>query len=207
MACERDASASAFSFQRRLVRSAVWGRQEGLPNSRGQFLQRAPRTSGLPGIRQRGRHVPLLQGRSPVYPAALRGHRLPGEWLGLCFVHCIVLSRSGTLSAITLVVALVTATGSTLIVECAQREACAMEHHECEHIARVAQSCCHASDASHQGGPAESRVQLTVDLSPHPAELAAGVFANISGTSLKTHTSPPSVPAPDLATRFAPLLI
>ena len=82
-----------------------------------------------------------------------------------------------------------------------------MDHHECEHSVRAAQFCCHASDASHQGGPAESRVQLTVDLSPHPAALAAGTFADISGTSLKTHGPPPSFSLTGLATRFAPLLI
>ena len=164
-------------------------------------------TTGPPGIRQRGRRGPPSQGRSPACPTDWRGLRLFGEWLGLCSVHCIVLSRSGTLAAIALIAALVTATGSTLIVECAQREACAMEHHECDRTAKITQCCCHASDASRHGGPVESRVQLTVDLSPHPAALAAGTFADISEASLKTHPSPPSVSRPDLATRFAPLLI
>jgi hypothetical protein len=112
------------------------------------------------------------------------------------------------LSAIVLIAAVVTTTGATLIAQGAQHEACATNHHECDDTARIAQCCCgHASDASNQGGPVESRVQLTVDLSPLPVALAAGTFADTSGTSFQVHTSPPSVSPPDLATRFAPLLI
>jgi hypothetical protein len=114
----------------------------------------------------------------------------------------------GKLAAIALIIAVVTATGSTLIAEGAQREACAMKHHECNNTARITPCCCgHASDASHQGGPVESRVQLTVDLSPLPVALAAGTFADPFGTSVRIDTSPPPVSLPDFATRFAPLLI
>ena len=145
-------------------------------------------------------------GRGPVYPMDLGGLRLPGLWRGLCSFPGIVLSRPWKLSAIALVVTLVAATSSTLIAFGAQHEVCAM-HHECDQAPRITQCCCgHATDAS-QGGPVESRVQLTVDLSPLPVSLTAGIFADTSGTGLQTHTSPPSVFPPDLATRFAPLLI
>ena len=129
-------------------------------------------------------------------------------WRGLCASIGMVLLRSGKLWAIAVMVAILAATSSTLIAECAQPEACPMQHHECDHTARITDCCCgHASDASHQGGPIESRVQLTVDLSTLPVALAVGAFADTSGTSLRFHASPPSISAPDFATRFAPLLI
>jgi hypothetical protein len=163
------------------------------------------RTFGLPGIRQR---TPQSHGHSPVYLTDLGLLRLLGVWHGLCSSPCIVLSRTGKLSAIALIVAVVTTTGSTLIAQGAQHEACATKHHECDPTPRIVQCCCgHASDASSQGGPVESRVQLTAHLSPLPVALAAGTFADTSGMSLQVHTSPPSIYPPDLATRFAPLLI
>jgi len=109
------------------------------------------------------------------------------------------------LSAIALIAAVVTTMGASLIA--AQHEACATKHHACDDTARIAQCCCgHASDASDQSGPVESRVQLTADPSPLPIALTAGTFAD-AGTSLQVHTSPPSVCPPDLPTRFATLLI
>jgi len=112
------------------------------------------------------------------------------------------------LSAIALIAAVVTTMGANLIARGAQHEACATKHHECDDTAKIAQCCCgHASDASDQSGPVESRVELTVDRSPLPIALTAGTFADASGTSLQVHTSPPSVSPPDLPTRFATLLI
>jgi hypothetical protein len=121
----------------------------------------------------------------------------------------MVLSRLGKLSAIVLIAAVVTATGSTAIALGAQHEACAAKHHTCPlHTAMIAPCCCgHASDASNQGGPVESRVRLTVDLSPIPVALAVWTVADTSGTNLQFHASPPSVSPPELATRFAPLLV
>ena len=160
----------------------------------------------MPGIRQSSGGAPASPPRPPSPPVFFRLVR--ATWRGLCASIGIVLSRSRKLSAIALIVALLAATSSTLIAECAQPDACAMTHHECDHTARITECCCgHASDASHQGGPIESRVQLTVDLSPLPVALAAGTFADTSGTSFQVHTSPPSVSPPDFATRFAPLLI
>jgi hypothetical protein len=112
------------------------------------------------------------------------------------------------LSSLALVAAVVSTLGANLIAWGAQHEACATQHHECDDTARIAQCCCgHASDASNQGGPVESRVRLAVDLSPLPVALVAGTFADTSGTSLQVHTSPPSISPTGLATRFAPLLI
>jgi hypothetical protein len=124
-----------------------------------------------------------------------------GETLGM------VVSRSERLSALVLIVALVGATSSTLIAQAAQPDACVMTHHECDQTTKVTDCCCHASDATHQGGPIESRVQLAVDLSPHPVALARGTFEDTARNSVQLHTPPPSVSPPDPASRFAPLLI
>ena len=163
----------------------------------------------MPGIRQRSWCVPPAHGRRPVQLMNFGCVRLVRvTWRGLCASIGMVLSRSEKLSAIALVVALVAATSATLIAECAQPEACPMQHHECDQTVRITECCCgHASDASHQGGPIESRVQLTVDLSTLPLALAVRAFADTPGTSVRVHTAPPSVYPPDFATRFAPLLI
>jgi hypothetical protein len=118
----------------------------------------------------------------------------------------IPLSLSGKLSAIALIVAVVSATGSTLIAQSAR--ACGMKHPECHHTATIIPCCCdHASDAANQGGPVESRIRLTVHLSPLPTALAAGTFADTSETSIQIHTSPTPACPPGLATRFVPLLL
>jgi len=130
------------------------------------------------------------------------------EWHGLCYTICIVLSVHRKLSAIVLIAAVVSTLAANLIARGAEHEACATNHHECDDTARIAQCCCgHASDASNQGGPVESRVRLTVDFSPLPVALTAETFADASGASLQVHTFPPSISPTDLATRFAPLLI
>ena len=163
-------------------------------------------TFALPQIRQRyGRTSPF--GCPPsVNPAAFGCRRLVDAWRGLCSIACIV-SRSEKLSALALVVALVVATGSTLIAQVGQPGACVMTHHACDHFAKVTLSCCHAGDPSQQGEPTGFRVQLTVNLSSHPAEVPAEMSADSSVISLRIHTSPRSVCPPDFATRFAPLLI
>jgi len=109
------------------------------------------------------------------------------------------------LAVMALIVAVVAAAGSTLIAQSAR--ACAMVHHECQHTTTIT-PCCggHANDAANQGGPVESKIQLTVDLSALPLALT-GVFVDTSGTILRIHTSQPSAFPSDLATRFAPLLI
>lgn len=162
---------------------------------------------GLPGIRHRGRCMRKSQGRRSLYRAEVSRRRLVGAWRGFCSMTCIVLSRPGRLSALVLLVALITAASSTLIVQGAQPEACVMTHHECDQTARVTDCCCLAGDASHQGGPIESRVQLAVDLSPHPVGLLAGTFADTTRNSLQIQTLPPSVSPPDFTTRSAPLLV
>ena len=162
---------------------------------------------GLPGIRQTGRSSPQSKGSRPVYRTTGSRRRLIGVWLGLCSSPCIVQFRSRRSSAIALIVALVAAASSTLIAQATQPEACVMTHHECDHTARIADCCCLASDASHPAGPIESRVQVVVDLSPHPVALPTGTFADTSRTSLQIHISPPSVSPPDFTTRSAPLLI
>lgn len=162
----------------------------------------------VPGIRQFNCRLPLSHGHGPVHPTD--SGRIPlvrATWRGLCASIGMVLSRSGKLSAIALIVAVLAATSSTLIAECAQPEVCPMQHHECDRTAWITDCCGHARDASHQGGPIESRVQLTVDLSTLALALAVGAFADIPGTSVRVHTSPPSVYPSDFATRFAPLLI
>jgi len=173
--------------------------------SRGTLL-----TLGLaPGTRQRIRCLPLSRDRRFVHPTEFGCIRLVrARWRGLCASIGVVRSRSRNPSAIALIVAFVAATGSSLIAECAQPEACPMQHDECERTAKIIECCCgHASDASHQGGPIESPVQLTADRSTLPVALAVGAFTDISGTSLRFHSAPPSVSPPDFATRFAPLLI
>lgn len=111
-----------------------------------------------------------------------------------------------TLSAIALIVAVVTMSSSTLLAQGAQ--ACALKRHACHHAVRSA-ACCsdHANDAGNQVGPVESRIQLRVALSQLPPALAGGMFADSSRTGLRIRTTPPSVSPPDFTTRFAPLLI
>jgi hypothetical protein len=162
----------------------------------------------MPGIRQRSRCMPMSQRRRPVHPRNIGWVRLVrATWPGLCASTSIVLARSRKPSAIALILALAAAASSTLIAQISEPEACVMTHHECDDTAKIADCCCHASDATHQGGPIESRVQLAVDLSPHPVTLPAGTFAETSRTGQQIHTSPPPASPPDFATRFAPLLI
>ena len=116
-----------------------------------------------------------------------------------------MLSRSLHFAALALIFSLVVATGSTLIAQAAQPAPCVMAPHDCHQTTKVTPSCCHAGDGSQQG-PIESRVQLTVNLSHHPIELAAGTVARTSAR-LEFHTSSASISLPDLATRFAPLLV
>jgi hypothetical protein len=112
------------------------------------------------------------------------------------------------LSTLALIVALVSTLGANLVGWGTEHEVCATQHHECDDTARIAQCCCgHVSDASNLGGPVETRVRLTVDLSPLPVALPAGTFADATGTSLQIHTPPASRALPDFVTRFAPLLI
>lgn len=151
----------------------------------------ALRTLRLPGIRQ----------------SAAGARHLLGVWRSLCSSTSIVQSRSRRLSAIAMIAALVTAASSTLIAQATRPEACVMTHHECDHTARITDCCCLASDASHSGGPIESRVQLPVDLSTHPVALPAGTFADMSRSSLQIHVPPLSVSLQDFTTRSAPLLI
>ena len=167
------------------------------------------RSLGLPRIRKRLRHRPLSCRLSTPFPATLGGRRRSGMWRAPCSSTCIVLSRSGALSAIAiaLIVAILTATGSTLSAQGAQPEVCAMQHDVCHHTAKIAQCCCHASDATHQGGPIESRVQLTVDPSPYPVALSSVAFADTSEPNLQVLTALPSASRAGLATHFAPLLI
>ena len=133
--------------------------------------------------------------------------RLLGAWRGPCSSTCIVLSGLAKLRLVALIVALVTAAISPLIAECAQPDACPMQHHACDQTARIADCCCSYSNyASHPGGPVESRVQLAVSLPIPPASLGARGLADI-GTGLPFHTSPLSVLPPRVATRCAPLLI
>jgi hypothetical protein len=118
----------------------------------------------------------------------------------------IPLSLSRQLSAIVLIVAVVAAVGSPLIAESAHP--CEMTQHECHHTATIMPCCCdHASDTANQVGPVESKIQLTVDLSPLPIAQACGTIADTAGTNVQGHTSPPPACPPDLATRFAPLLV
>ena len=164
-------------------------------------------TRGLPGIRQRHARLPQPQERGSAYPTD-GGHRsLICEWRAFCSSFRIMPFGPRKLSAVALIVAVVAAASSTLIAQAVQPEACVMSHHECDHTARITDCCCIASDASHPGGPIESRVQLAVDLSPHPIALPAGTFADTSRTSLQLHTSPPPASPPDFTTRSAPLLI
>ena len=134
---------------------------------------------------------------------------LADERRALCLSNGIVQPRSARLSAITLIVAILVATGSTLIAQSEPHAACAVNHHECGHTATITTPCCcgHATDASHEGGPVESRVRLTVDLSSLPVVPTAGTFADTSASNLQVDTALPSGSLPDLATRFAPLLI
>ena len=163
-------------------------------------------TFALPPIRQHHGRTSPFGCRTSAYPAAFWCRRLLDAWRGLCSIACIV-SRSEKLSALALVVSLVVATSSTLIAQVGQPEACVMTHHACDHFAKVTLSCCHAGDPLQQGGPTGFRVQLTVNLSSHPAEVPAEMFADSSVIGLRIHTSPRSVCPPDFATRFAPLLI
>jgi hypothetical protein len=110
-------------------------------------------------------------------------------------------------SATALILALVWATGSNLIALAARPEACAMTHQACGQTAAVAQCCCHTRDASHRGAPIESRVHFGVDLSLHPVAVAAGMLADVPRTGVRSDRSPTTVPPPDFAARFAPLLI
>ena len=164
-------------------------------------------TRDLPGIRQRRQSLPPLQMRGSVYPAKKEPRSLLGGWRALCSSFCIVPFRPRKLSAFALIVAVVAAASSTLIVQAAQPDVCVMTPHDCADTAKVADCCCHADDGSHQGGPIESRTQLTVTLAHHPVELAAGAFADASVARPQIHTSPASIPLTDLATRFAPLLV
>ena len=125
----------------------------------------------------------------------------------LAFSVSTVSCRSVNLAAFALLVAVVAAASSTLIVQAAQSEVCVMTPPDCADTAKVADCCCHADDASQQGGPIESRAQLTVTLAHHPVELAAGALADTAVARLHIHTSPASIFLPDLATRFAPLLV
>ena len=161
----------------------------------------------LPEIRQPRLRTSESVGRSSGYPAACCRHRLIEMRRALCSFIYTVTPRSERLSMIALIAALVAAASSTLIVQATQPAACVMTHHECDHTARITDCCCLANDASPQGGPIESRVQLAVDLSPHPVALPAGAFADTSGSSLHVHIPPPSASPSDFTTRSAPLLI
>jgi hypothetical protein len=167
----------------------------------------ASRVVGLPGIRRWGRSTPRSKDPRSAYRTAVRRRRLLGVWRGLCSSTCIVPSRLGRLSALTLLVALVTAASSTLIAQAAQPDVCVMTQQECDQTTRITDCCCLASDASHPSGPIESRVQLALDLSPHPVALPAGTFADTSRTYRQIHISPPPASPPDFTTGSAPLLI
>lgn len=165
------------------------------------------KTRGLPDIRQGGLCLRQSPGGRSVRPTEAAAHRRAKAWRDPCYVASIVSSRSVNLAAFALIGALVAAASSTLIVQAAQPEACVMTQHDCADTPKIADCCCHADDASHQGGPIESRVQLTVTLSHHPVQLAAGTFADTSVARFHVHTSPASISLPALATRFAPLLV
>lgn len=164
------------------------------------------RTRGLTGIRQRHQRMAQAQGRGSVYPADEGRCSLIG-WRAFCSSFRIMPFRPRKLSAFALIVAVVAAASSILIAQAAQPEACVMTPHDCADTPKVADCCCHFSDATHQGGPIESRVQLAVDLSPHPVALPAGAFADTSASSLHVQIPPPSSSPSDFTTRSAPLLI
>lgn len=115
-------------------------------------------------------------------------------------------SLRAKLSACILIAGVISATGNVFAGQ-HEHASCPMERQDCEHVATITQ-CCHVnpSDASNHGGPVESRIRLSVDLSPLPVALVA-VHAGVSRPNVGVHTSPPRVCPLDLPTLFAALLI
>jgi len=85
---------------------------------------------------------------------------------------------------------------------------CAAKQHECGRAATITSCCClDQDDTSSQGGPVESRAQISTGLTIAPAPAIAAPLPDVFQTIARPHTTPPRAAPLDLPTLFASLLI
>jgi hypothetical protein len=86
--------------------------------------------------------------------------------------------------------------------------ACVTSQHDCDRTAMITPACCDDHcDGPSQGGPVESKVQVTPARAPAAAFVIAAAGPPTQIVAVRPQTSPPRAGPLDLPTRFARLLI
>jgi hypothetical protein len=109
------------------------------------------------------------------------------------------------LSALVLVAVVIGLAGAPLVAETRH---CDQKPHDCGKVTRIAPCCCgDHGDASNQGGPVETGVQINPGVHVIPALFSSVDFSHQDRTIARLDTSPPRGSPLDLPTLFASLLI
>jgi hypothetical protein len=118
-----------------------------------------------------------------------------------------VFSLYPRLSAIALILALVTAAGAPVLAA-ELHPTCAARHHDCGKVATIKACCCgDQGDPSNPSSQAESRAPVTPDVAPVIGVPSSTVSTAPAMTVVHVHASPLRPPRLDLPTLFATLLI
>ena len=110
-------------------------------------------------------------------------------------------------SALLLVAAIIGAIGVPVFAG-AIHAICAAKQHDCGKAPTIASCCCgDQGDASSQGGPVESSVQLNPSLTFAPCVVVTVDFSSLHAMHVGSNTSPPGASPLDRPTLFSSLLI
>jgi hypothetical protein len=139
----------------------------------------------------------------PDFPLILNA----SGWHERCCRIGVVTRLRASLSAVALVAAILSASG-TLLAAADHHPVCAAKHHDCGRAPTIGSCCCGDQGRASDGSvPAEPRVQLVTGLSFVSIAPLPTVIDLQSAATARVQTSPPRGVRPDLPTLFATLLI
>lgn len=126
-------------------------------------------------------------------------------------LYCVntVGSLHRLLAVSAVIAALLASMAAPAIAAQLQAPPCPVQRHECRQELKIRPCCCDDhGNASDQGGPVESRVRVTADLSSAPADDPQDTYlTSARSANARVHTSPPNLYLLDLPTLFACLLL
>jgi len=148
--------------------------------------------------------------------SAARGCRKPGAlcslppqvcWHGTCSFIRIVKSVRTSLSAISMVLALIGSSSVSAFIAAAH-PICTVKHHDCGDAPTIKPCCCgDQSNLSDQSGPTTEKVTFSTTLLPVAVVAAARIVPTSTPGLTHSQLSPPRSSSVDLPTLFATLLI